>query len=107
MTAMRMAQSDQAKTISHAPYNPATSYQTATPQQLQAAGITPIVINDRSRALRGFRGHVDETVSLRNNVYNAGRPQLSQLSPYHQQILPNRRIETVLYSTTAIFLVSL
>ena len=28
--------------------NPASSYQTATPQQLQAAGIQPIVINDRN-----------------------------------------------------------
>lgn len=31
--------------------NPASSYQTATPQQLQAAGIQPIVINDRNVAV--------------------------------------------------------
>lgn len=98
MTAMRMAQSDQAKTVSQAHYNPATSYQTATPQQLQAAGITPIVINDRSRPLRNFRGssiHGEESISVRNNLFSSGRSQLSQLSPYHQQILPNRRTETV------------
>lgn len=30
------------------PYrNPASSYQTATPQQLQAAGIQPVVVNER------------------------------------------------------------
>jgi len=54
MTAMRVAHDyDPSKVGPTAsepsgPYrNPASSYQTATPQQLQAAGIQPIVMNDR------------------------------------------------------------
>lgn len=55
MTAMRVGHDDPSKPgagpqdypSGGAYRNPASSYQTATPQQLQAAGITPVVINDR------------------------------------------------------------
>ncbi len=50
MTAMRMAQNNEPlSAINHSnSANPASTYQTATPQQLQAAGIQPVVINDRN-----------------------------------------------------------
>lgn len=59
MTAMRVAHDSDSpnpginpRDVTNAgPYrNPASSYQTATPQQLQAAGIAPVVINERPAA---------------------------------------------------------
>lgn len=55
MTALRMAQSEpiQASTVGQksAIYvNPASSYQTATPQQLEAAGIQPIIVPNTLRS---------------------------------------------------------
>jgi hypothetical protein len=59
MTALRMAQGGNSPVVptvydnnTIASRNPASSYQTATPQQLQAAGITPIIINERSNTSR-------------------------------------------------------
>lgn len=58
MTAMRCAHDGDSSnpginprdTSNVGPYrNPASSYQTATPQQLQAAGIAPVVINERTQ----------------------------------------------------------
>ncbi|RYG63285.1 hypothetical protein EON64_16240, partial [archaeon] len=62
MTAMRMA--NNAEEPLHAYSQPAhrhvadiaSSYQTASPQQLQAAGILPVVINDRGASTRARRG---------------------------------------------------
>lgn len=66
MTAMRMAQNQngdhsqqqqQASPFNHSGghhMNPSSSYQTANPQQLRAAGIQPVVINDRNS--RGRHG---------------------------------------------------
>lgn len=54
MTAMRVAHDDPSKAGSGPSdnqgsfRNPASSYQTATPQQLRAAGIQPVVMNDRN-----------------------------------------------------------
>eukprot|EP01031_Cornospumella_fuschlensis_P029803 gene29803-35984_t len=61
MTAMRMANNGEGSSNAYTPpvhrhvADIASSYQTASPQQLQAAGILPVVINDRgaSRARRG------------------------------------------------------
>lgn len=97
MTAARIAQSGEPQPRIQQ-YNPATSYQTANPQQLQAAGITPIVINDRSRTLRNFRPNSLSSIELEplqttshaNLPHPSSRNGLSQLSPYHQQILPRR-----------------
>lgn len=53
MTAMRVAHDHDPSKHGAGPEgpgvfrNPASSYQTATPQQLQAAGIQPVVVNDR------------------------------------------------------------
>lgn len=93
MTAARMAQSgDQSR--GHFNPNPATSYQTANPQQLQAAGITPVVINDRSRNVRLFRGSSTSSIEgdqMSKRAYDVvARGSSTQLSPYHQQILPRR-----------------
>ena len=97
MTAARMAQSGEQIRV-HGNHNPATSYQTATPQQLQAAGITPVVINDRlrpiGRTIRGnsFSSEVRDGSSLR--TYNGHNSSLhaNQLSAYHQQILHHRNV---------------
>lgn len=49
---MRMAQNGEQYSTPASPFvNPASTYQTANPQQLRAAGITPVVINDRNRGL--------------------------------------------------------
>lgn len=49
---MRMAQNSSDHQPSHqantSVHNPSSSYQTANPQQLRAAGIQPVVINDRT-----------------------------------------------------------
>jgi len=55
MTALRMAQSDSIQAPNVGPktatyVNPASSYQTATPQQLEAAGIQPIIVPNASRS---------------------------------------------------------
>lgn len=52
MTAMRMAQTGGDAPVQGNNHNISSSYQTATPQQLQAAGIQPIVINDRQNSAR-------------------------------------------------------
>lgn len=51
MTAMRVAQNGPDQVVAGNNQNIASSYQTATPQQLQAAGIQPVVINDRPNAV--------------------------------------------------------
>jgi len=55
MTALRMAQSDTIQATNVGPktaiyVNPASSYQTATPQQLEAAGIQPVIVQNASRS---------------------------------------------------------
>lgn len=111
MTAMRMAQT----TERSMPNNRITSmdpssYQTATPEQLQAAGIPPIVINDRVPDRRVMmqrqlsqplddRFHSNGYVSSRSPVY---ANQQNGLSVYHQQLLgtripPVRTVEVIFY----------
>lgn len=128
MTAMRVAHDSDSpnpginpRDVSNAgPYrNPASSYQTATPQQLQAAGIAPVVINERP-ALRQQKpatqgsytsypyGEQDLVGQNRPYSYDEARGPATNgntssyakasstagatpaLSAYHQQILPNR-----------------
>lgn len=90
MTAMRVGHDDPSKVVAGthdyptggAYRNPASSYQTATPQQLQAAGITPVVINDRpmvrqkSSTLNSFpvyaasNSYPDQDLIGQNRPYN-------------------------------------
>lgn len=85
--------------------NPASSYQTATPQQLQAAGIQPVVLNDRQMKSRlqkqnsqpllgaGLSQFEDNNYYTRGSIqsqssgYTSQSQQQHNLSPYHQQIL--------------------
>lgn len=101
MTAMRMAQNNEppkpvvSNSISN---NPASSYQTATPQQLQAAGIQPVIINDRTTtnvrqtrptATRSTVVGIQNISALNGNLRSeiVGRgSSLNELSPYHQQL---------------------
>jgi hypothetical protein len=79
MTAMRVAHDHDPSKVSQHPNevpgsfrNPASSYQTATPQQLQAAGIQPVVVNDR---------HLPRQKSSTLNsfpVYNANAPSYQE-----------------------------
>lgn len=108
MTAMRMATTDESSSRPYVPQRNtsasiASSYQTATPEQLQAAGIAPVVINDRSFRSRGARPAPQQQQQQQPQMSGygpsfaqrtSGGPAQSQsqgLSPYHQQLLPARR----------------
>lgn len=88
MTAMRVGHDDPSKPAAGphdyptggAYRNPASSYQTATPQQLQAAGITPVVINDRpmvrqkSSTLNSFPIYAPSTTYPDQDLVGQNRP---------------------------------
>lgn len=74
--------------------NPASSYQTATPQQLQAAGIQPIVINERGgvstrqNRMSQVRVQSSQTFNANNNIDHITGPNTNQqisASAHHQQ----------------------
>lgn len=89
MTAMRMATNDGGRGGKIAPMNASNSYQTATPEQLQAAGIQHVALN--SQAARnskltpsyGLSTRPDESQGFGRSAVNG----TSNLSPYHQQLL--------------------
>jgi phospholipase C len=97
MTAMRMAQNNEPPTPVNNTANPASTYQTATPQQLQAAGIQPVVINDRTTtSIRpnnrpaGRSTLIVQNITPLNNFSRnefTNRSAINELSPYHQQLL--------------------
>lgn len=95
MTAMRMATTDESSSRPFLPQrsqaaNIASSYQTATPQQLQAAGILPVVINDRNnRNSRNLRAVVNSGVSSQPNYSQSN--YLSNSIAEQSRSLPFRR----------------
>lgn len=114
MTAMRVATTSDAprgfaanniNSSKFPPVNPASSYQTATPQQLQAAGIQASVVSDRQMKPRAQK----QPQYGEENFYNRPSPstsglgysssqqqQQSTLSPYHQQLLVgNKGVQNV------------
>ncbi len=112
MTAMRMAQNNEPlSAINHSnSANPASTYQTATPQQLQAAGIQPVVINDRNpsniqpRPIGRPAATASASLTSSTNIASAfsgasryelnGRQDQNDLSPYHQQLLSRGSVNT-------------
>lgn len=88
MTALRMAQNSSGdhtavnRSAVHSS-NPSSSYQTANPQQLRAAGIQPVVINDRnSRGRNGARAlQLAGQYSAEQFSYRGG-PQLHSEHPF-------------------------
>ncbi len=112
MTAMRMATTNEPTSRNYAsnmntskfpPVNPASSYQTATPQQLQAAGIQPVVINDRQQQFAKQRlqkqnsqplfgaglSHIEES-----NYYNRPSPSTGSGMGMMQQQSSNKMYGT-------------
>lgn len=83
MTAMRMAQNGEqpSQPVSQQYSNPASSYQTANPQQLRAAGIQPVIINDRqlSRNRQQGRSSAFQLAAQYNTElnYNANSPKVT------------------------------
>jgi hypothetical protein len=88
MTALRMAQNSSGdhtavnRSAVHSS-NPSSSYQTANPQQLRAAGIQPVVINDRNpRGRNGARAlQLAGQYSAEQFSYRGG-PQLHSEHPF-------------------------
>lgn len=76
MTAMRMAQNsggEVAPTVSGpVVHNASSSYQTANPQQLRAAGIQPVVINDRHARNRPAARSLQLAGQFSAEQYNSG-----------------------------------
>jgi hypothetical protein len=95
MTAMRMAQSNDVDhpVPSKSYQNPTNSYQTATPQQLQAAGIAPVVLNNRVNPPSRYpASHHQQPSSQADSINRApSHDNITQLSPYHRQLLQTRR----------------
>eukprot|EP01039_Chlorochromonas_danica_P003494 gene3495-3827_t len=95
MTAMRMATTDESSSRPFVPQrsqaaNIASSYQTATPQQLQAAGILPVVINDRNnRNSRNLRAVVNTGVISQPNYSQSN--YLSNSVTEQSRSIPFRR----------------
>jgi hypothetical protein len=97
MTAMRMAQSnDVDHPLPSKSYQ--NSYQTATPQQLQAAGIAPVVLNNRANPTSRYpvahhqQQQQSSQVTSSHSVNRApAHDNITQLSPYHRQLLQTRR----------------
>lgn len=83
MTAMRMAQNGEqpSQPVSQQYSNPASSYQTANPQQLRAAGIQPVIINDRqlSRNRQQGRSSAFQLAAQYNTElnYNGNSPKVT------------------------------
>lgn len=119
MTAMRVATTSDAprgyaNNVNSSKFpavNPASSYQTATPQQLQAAGIQASVVSDRQQIkprvqkqnIQPYGAQVEENFYGRPNPTTSGlgysssqQQQQSTLSPYHQQLLVgNKGVQNV------------
>jgi hypothetical protein len=118
MTAMRVATTSDAprgyannlNTSKFPAVNPASSYQTATPQQLQAAGIQASVVSDRQQTKpRVQKQNVQYGGQPEENFYTRANPastnlgysssqqqQQTTLSPYHQQLLVgNKGVQNV------------
>ena len=89
MTAMRMATNEPVRGGKIPPMNAANSYQTATPEQLQAAGIQHIALNN-NQAPRNSKLSPTYGLARNDDGMGYGRSAAqnpSSLSPYHQQIL--------------------